>query len=184
MRKLRIGVIGAWGRGELALSAHQPENGYEVVAGADINPASLANFERELGTTIWTTHDYRELLKRDEIDAVFVCVPDYLHEECAVAALEAGKAVYLEKPMAITIEGCDRILRTAMRTGSKLFVGHNMRHFPFVLKMKEIIDSGMIGEVQTVWCRHGVSYGGDAYFKDWHSEAKNTTGLLLQKGSH
>jgi len=101
-----------------------------------------------------------------------------------VAALEAGKAVYLEKPMAITIEGCDRLLEAAYRTGSKLFLGHNMRHFPVINKMKEIIDSGLIGDIQTVWCRHFIGYGGDAYFKDWHSEQQYANGLLLQKGAH
>jgi len=59
-----------------------------------------------------------------------------------------------------------------------------MRHFPVVLKMKEVIDSGLIGEIQAGWCRHFVNYGGDAYFRDWHSERRNTTGLLLQKGAH
>ena len=86
--------------------------------------------------------------------------------------------------MAITIAGCDRLLKTAYQTGSKLYLGHNMRHFPVVLKMKAVIDSGVIGEIQTGWCRHFINYGGDAYFRDWHSEQKNTTGLLLQKGAH
>ena len=85
--------------------------------------------------------------------------------------------------MAITIEGCDRILETAYRTGSKLMVGHNMRYMDFVLKMKEIIDSGIIGEIQAVWCRHFISYG-SCYFRHWCSEQKNCTGLLLQKGAH
>jgi predicted dehydrogenase len=107
-----------------------------------------------------------------------------MHEEHAIAALTAGKAVYLEKPMAITTEGCDRILRCAMETGSKLYVGHNMRHFSIIQKMKEIIDNGDIGEVKAVWCRHFISYGGDAFFKDWHADRRNTTGLLLQKAAH
>jgi len=102
----------------------------------------------------------------------------------AVAALERGVGVFLEKPMAITIEGCDRILAAQKRSGAKLYVGHNMRFFPVIRKMKQIIDSGRIGEVQAIWCRHFISYGGDAYFKDWHSEQKFTTGLLLQKGAH
>jgi predicted dehydrogenase len=110
--------------------------------------------------------------------------PDYCHEQHAVGALSSGKAVYLEKPMHITVAGCDHILETAMKTGSKLFVGHNMRYFPYILKMKEIINSGVIGDIQACWCRHFINYGGDAYFCDWHSERKNITGLLLQKGSH
>jgi predicted dehydrogenase len=81
-----------------------------------------------------------------------VTTPDFLHEEQAVAALEAGKAVYLEKPMAITIPGCDRILETAYRTKTRLYLGHNMRHMAFVLKMKELIDEGAIGEVKAAWC--------------------------------
>ena len=102
----------------------------------------------------------------------------------ASAALEAGKHVYLEKPLAITIEGCEKILRTAMNTGKKLYIGHNMRFFPIINKMKEIIDSGKIGEVQLAWCRHFINYGGDAYFHDWHAEQRCSTGLLLQKGAH
>ncbi|MDD5699150.1 MAG: Gfo/Idh/MocA family oxidoreductase [Victivallaceae bacterium] len=184
MKDLGIGVIGAWGRGKLALNAHKPGEGSRLIAGADVNPQALEKLKEKIGSDLFVTADYRELLKRDDIDAVFVTSPDFLHEEHGVAALEAGKAVYLEKPMAITIDGCDRLLETACRTGSKLYLGHNMRHFPMVLKMKEIIDSGRIGKIQSAWCRHFVAYGGDAYFKDWHSEQRYSTGLLLQKGAH
>jgi len=184
MKELGIGVIGAWGRGKLAHCAHQPENGCRIVAGADVYAPNLEQFRDRYDGDVFTTDDYHELLKRDEVGAVFVASPDFLHEEHGVAALEAGKAVYLEKPMAITIEGCDRLLRTAMATGSKLYLGHNMRHFQAILKMKEVIDSGMIGEVQAAWCRHFVSNGGDWYFKDWHAEQRYSTGLLLQKGAH
>ena len=183
MKTFKIGAIATGGRGRNAWHAHNPENGVEMIAGADTDPEANQAFKEQFpDAQIFT--DYRDLLKVKDIDAVFISTPDFLHEEMAVAALKAGKAVYLEKPMAITIEGCDRILKTAMQTGSKLFIGHNMRHFPVILKMKEIIDSGMIGEVQCGWCRHFVGYGGDAYFRDWHSEQRYSTGLLLQKGAH
>ena len=183
MDTLKIGLIATGHRGRHGWQAHDPENGVEIVAGADVDAKAQEAFHEKFPDA-QLFDDYRDLLKVKDIGAVFICTPDYLHEEMTIAALEAGKAVYLEKPMAITIEGCDRILETAMRTGSKLFVGHNMRHFPVVLKMKEIIDSGMIGEVQVGWCRHFVGYGGDAYFRDWHSEQRYATGLLLQKGAH
>jgi predicted dehydrogenase len=182
MTELLIGVIGVGGRGSLAANAHNIFPGVRLVGGADIVDEYLEDFGKKYDC--FTTNDYRELLKRPEIGAVFVTTPDYCHEEHAVAALQAGKAVYLEKPMAITIEGCDRILRTAMETGSKLYVGHNMRHFSIIQKMKEIIDSGAIGDVKAAWCRHFISYGGDAYFKDWHADRRNSTGLLLQKAAH
>lgn len=192
-KELRIGVIGAGGRGNLARNAHGVDGG-KVVAVCDIREEALKHWDEYVESQkhlfdgkaekLYHTNDYRKLLARKDVDAVFITTPDYLHEEMAVAALKAGKTVYLEKPMTITIEGCDRVLRTAMETGSRLFVGHNMRHMDFILKMKELIDSGVIGELQTVWCRHFINYGGDAYFKDWHSEQINTTGLLLQKGAH
>jgi predicted dehydrogenase len=184
MREIKIGVIGVGGRGGLAKCAHLPEDGYRLVAGVDVNAESLKQFEAFAGDEVFVSKDYRKLLAIKDIDAVFITSPDFLHEQHALAALLAGKAVYLEKPMAITIEGCDRLLKAAYKTGSKLYLGHNMRHFPVILKMKEVIDSGLIGEVQAGWCRHFISYGGDAYFRDWHSEQKNTTGLLLQKGAH
>ena len=186
MKEIGIGLIGAWGwRGKLGAYALE-EEGVKLIGAADIYDESLkkfAEFYKE-EKDLFMTNDYKELLAREDIDAIFVLSPDYCHEEHAIAALKAGKDVYLEKPLGITIEECDNILKVAMEEGRKLFLGHNMRYFPVILKMKEIIDSGIIGDIQAVWCRHFVSYGGDAYFKDWHSERKNINGLLLQKGAH
>ena len=185
---LMIGVIGAGGRGALAWDAHRPGKGSRVVVGCDVVDRSIARakerFRERFGEDLPIVGDYREVLDRDDIDAVFVTSPDYLHEEHAAAALDAGKHVYLEKPMAITIEGCDHILRAARDSGKRLYLGHNMRHLDFTRKMKALIDGGAIGEPKVGWCRHFVSYGGDAYFKDWHAERRYSTGLLLQKAAH
>jgi len=183
MDDLKIGVIGSGGRGSLARYAHKPGKGSRVVACCDKLPQALDQNRTWYGDDIFTTYDYREILAQD-LDAVFVTSPDFLHEEHAVAALQAKKAVYLEKPMAITIAGCDRILKTAYENKTIVYLGHNMRHFDVILKMKELIDKGEIGEVKTAWCRHFIAYGGDAYFKDWHAERSKSTGLLLQKGAH
>jgi predicted dehydrogenase len=182
--ELRIGVIGAGGRGSLAACAHDPDNGVRLVAGCDVRDDILARFQETYGEGTFVTQDFRALLDREDVDAVFVTTPDYLHQEHAVAALEAGKPTYLEKPMAITVAGCDRILETAWRTKTKLYLGHNMRHFGACRKMKELIQAGRIGEPKVGWCRHFVCYGADAYLKDWHSERRYATSLLLQKGCH
>jgi predicted dehydrogenase len=183
-QELRIGVIGAGGRGALAHYAHQPQAGVRLVAAADVDPRALRDFTAKFGPEAFVTDDYRALLRREDIDAVFITSPDFLHEEQALAAINAGKAVYLEKPMAITIAGCDRILHAAYTHKVKLYLGHNMRHFAVVLKMKALIDAGAIGEVKAGWCRHFIAYGGDAYFKDWHAEREKSMSLLLQKGAH
>ncbi len=182
--ELHIGVIGCGGRGMLASEAHKPAEGSRIVAVVDIVPAAIKEAQERYGEDIFVSDDYRALLARPDIDAVFVTTPDYWHEEHAVAALEAGKHVYLEKPMAITIAGCDRILRTAFQQRRKLYLGHNMRHMTVIQQMKHLIDQGAIGEVKAGWCRHFVSYGCDAYFKDWHAEQSKATSLLLQKGAH
>ncbi len=181
---LHIGVIGLGRRRYLVEPAHQPEEGVFVSAAADPREDHWADFAEKINPDVEFHHDYAELLGRPEIGAVFILSSDFLHEEHAVAALEAGKHVYTEKPMAITIEGCDRMLDASRRTGCKLYVGHNMRHIDTFRKMKQLIEDGAIGEVRTGWCRHFVCYGGDAYFKDWHAERAKATSLLLQKACH
>ncbi|HWL51077.1 MAG TPA: Gfo/Idh/MocA family oxidoreductase [Chthoniobacteraceae bacterium] len=180
---IKIGVIGADRRGSLARRAHDPENGVRLVGGSTLFPEKLKWMHETYGPGFFLTDDYVELLKQP-LDAVFVCTPDYLHEKHALAAIESGRDVFLEKPMAITVEGCDRIISAARKKGVRLYVGHNMRFFAVMKKMKALIDEGRIGRVQSIWCRHFISYGGDAYFKDWHSERRYSHGLLLQKGAH
>jgi len=179
---VRLGVVG-WGlRGKLADIAPQVDAEAQIVALADPSEGARAKFA-EGHADAATFADYRDLFSQN-LDAIFLLSPDWVHEEQAVACLEAGIPTFLEKPMAITTEGCDRILAAEKRTGTRLYVGHNMRHFGVVRKMKEWIDRGFIGEVKAAWCRHFVSYGGDAYFRDWHADRTKSTGLLLQKGAH
>lgn len=183
---VRLALIGAGMRGanQLAKSFHNPQGRSVIVAAADTNETMLAEAQKKLGDPIFTTADYRRLLDRQDIDAVVVTSPDHLHEEHAVAALEAGKHVYCEKPLAITVEACDRILKAWKKSGKKLMVGFNMRYMNIFRSMKEIADSGAIGVIKAVWVRHFVASGGRWYFHDWHANRKNTTSLLLQKASH
>jgi predicted dehydrogenase len=188
MKKLRLGIIGTCRRGRLADYAHHPEDGVEIVAGADVSASQLERFAQryreKFNAAVTPYLSYEEMLDKENLDGVFITSPDFCHEEQAAAALNRKVNVYLEKPMAITVAGCDRIMQTAYENKAKLMLGHNMRYMSFIHKMKEIIESGMIGEVKAIWCRHFVSYGGDAYFRDWHAEQSKANSLLLQKGSH
>ncbi len=118
MKELRAGIIGLSRRSAIATD-FLTQKGAKITAVADVDPAKLSSFEKDAFKTL----DYRELLLRDDVDAVFIMTQDQLHEEMGVAALEAGKSVFLEKPMAISIEGCDRLLETAFRTGTSFFWG-------------------------------------------------------------
>ncbi|CAM4175736.1 Gfo/Idh/MocA family protein [Bacillus paramycoides] len=184
MKTVRIGIIGAGLRSGIAKYWHNPGGNSVVVAAADVSIERLKTFQEKINQHAYITTDYKELLARTDIDAVAILSPDYLHEEHAIAALQAGKHVYCEKPLAITVEGCDRIIEQAEKSGKHLMVGFNMRYMSMYQTMKEIIDSGVIGDLKAVWVRHFVGFGGYYYYHDWHGTAKNTTSLLLQKGSH
>lgn len=184
MTQLRIGVIGVTGRGGIARHWHEPEGRSIVVAGADISPAALETFKQNVNADAFTTQDYQELLARDDVDAVAITSPDFTHEEYACAAFAAGKHVFCEKPMAITTQGCDRMLRAWKESGKKFMIGFNMRYMNIFRVMKDVIDSGIIGELKVVWVRHFVGHGGEWYYHDWHGASRNSTGLLLQKASH
>jgi predicted dehydrogenase len=178
---LRIGVIGVGQRAAVAEHAHH--SGSRVVACADPSPLGQQAARDLFGPEVKIHADHRELLAAG-VDAVMVLTPDDQHVRPVLDALEAGVAVFVEKPLAITTTDCDLLLRTAMATGTRLYVGHNLRHAPVVRAMRDLITAGAIGRVRAVWCRHFVGHGGDYYFKDWHAEREHTTGLLLQKGAH
>jgi predicted dehydrogenase len=180
---LRVAVIGFGARSHLADLAHRPGQGARIVACVDPRPAAQEQARLRYGPQLACFRDHRDV-QAASIDAALILAPDDQHEAIAVDLLHAGIATFVEKPLAITTEGCDRILDAARTTGARLYVGHNLRHAPFVTAMREVITSGAIGTVMSIWCRHFVGHGGDYYFKDWHAERSRSTGLLLQKGAH
>ncbi|MGA4838500.1 Gfo/Idh/MocA family protein [Streptomyces sp. G45] len=183
MTDLRLGVLGYGLRGSLARTAHRPGAGARVTALADPDPAARDRAAADL-PGVRTYDDARKVLDAPDVDAVVVLTPDHTHAPLTQDALRAGRPVFVEKPLDIAVEACDAVLRTAYETGTRLYVGHNMRHMPVVRLMRDIVARGEIGEVKTVWVRHFVGHGGDWYFKDWHAERRYTTGLLLQKAAH
>ena len=184
MTKIRIGVIGASGRGEIAKHWHDPKGRSVVVGAADPSAEALDWFHKNINEKGYVTNDYRELLDRNDIDAIAVMSPDFTHEQYVCDAFQAGKHVFTEKPMALTIDGCDNMLRAWVASGKQFMIGFNMRYMNIFRVMKDSINSGDIGEVKAVWVRHFVGFGGDWYYHDWHGTRQNTTGLLLQKASH
>jgi predicted dehydrogenase len=180
---LRVAVIGVGQRAEIAEHVGATDTPARLVAAVDTTEAGRARAAKWFGPDV-AVHERVEDAIAAGLDAALVTTPDDTHAAVALPLLEAGIAVYLEKPMAIALEDCDRLLETAARTGTPLYVGHNMRHAAVVKQMKALVDAGEIGEVKSVWCRHFVGNGGDYYFKDWHAERSRVNSLLLQKASH
>ncbi|WP_375387535.1 Gfo/Idh/MocA family protein [uncultured Amnibacterium sp.] len=183
-RTLRVAVIGVGQRAAIAHHIGATGTPAALVAAVDTTEAGRVRAVAAFGPTVQVLPSVADALAAVRLDAAVVTTPDDTHAAIAMPLLEAGVAVYLEKPMAITVEDCDLLLETAARTGTPLYVGHNMRHMSVVRQMKVLIDAGEIGEVKSIWCRHFVGNGGDYYFKDWHAERAHVHSLLLQKASH
>lgn len=180
---LRLGVVGYGNRGVIAQRAAELDGDATVVAVVDPSPYGQARAARDFGDSV-TIGPTVDTLVDAGVDAAFVTSPDHLHAEHVTALLEAGIPTFVDKPLATTLEDADRILDTAERTGTRLYVGHNMRLMPVFSTMRRLIEEGAIGEVKAVWCRHFIGDGGDRFFKDWHADRTKVGSLLLQKASH
>ncbi|MDO5093364.1 MAG: ROK family protein [Propionibacteriaceae bacterium] len=183
---LRIGVVGLGMRSQLARHVESDRNNAVIVGAYDPDPLAATRVQQLIGKPPEACPVFRTLPELIEtgIGAAFITSPDDTHEAAAVDLLEVGVPVYLEKPLATTIDASTRILMAAREHRTRLYVGHNMRHMSFVRQLRQLISDGAIGDVQTIWCRHFVGHGGDYYFKDWHADRRRSNGLLLQKAVH
>ena len=149
MTPLRFGLIGCglWG-------AHHAK-AIERAPGTVL--AAIAERSEENRAAAKSAHpsadiydDYRRVIERDDIDVIDCVLPSHLHFEVGKAALEAGKHVFLEKPMALTIEHCDELVALAAKQGKLLAVDHELRLSALWGKVKQLIDEGTIGTPQYV----------------------------------
>ena len=164
-QKVNIGWIGVGTRGNAAIEwlHNAAPNDVALTAVCDTYQGFIARAKTRV-KTVWgnepaTYGDYRELLADRNVDAVFIMTPEHLHRDMAVAALQAGKHVYLEKPLAHTIEEGFEIVRAWEQSGKVVQVGTQNRSSSLYRKAKELIDQGMIGQVQYVrafWYRNSL----------------------------
>ncbi len=147
MSNVRFGLVGygAWGSHHAAAITKTP--GAELVAIAGRSEESQAA-ARAAFPGVDVAGDYRRLLDRNDLDIVDVVVPSHLHCEIGCAVLEAGKHLLLEKPMAVTLAECDRLIAAAGRARRTIAIGHEMRLSSLWGRAKEIIDADGIGEPQ------------------------------------
>ncbi|HOA33676.1 MAG TPA: Gfo/Idh/MocA family oxidoreductase [Clostridiales bacterium] len=148
-KKFRVGIIGCGG---IANGKHMPAlkntGRVDMVAFCDIIEERAVKAAQEYGTPdakVYT--DYKELLKDDSIEIVHVCTPNRSHSFITIDALEAGKHVMCEKPMAKTYEEAKAMVEAAKRTGKKLTIGYQNRQKPQSLYVKECCDNGELGEI-------------------------------------
>ena len=147
--KLKIGIIGNGGISRAHIDAYMHNPNVELWALCDINEDALHRRAEQTGVTRLFT-DVNEMVKLPELDAVSVCVWNSAHMECTMAALNAGKHVLCEKPMALNEEQARRMAGCAKKNNRHLQIGFVRRFEPTVYIVKDLIDRGFFGEVYYV----------------------------------
>lgn len=145
-----VGVIGVGYWGPNLLRNFNNANGAEARWAADLDDARLAHIGR-LYPSVRTTRDYRDMLEDEATEAVVVATPADTHCQLACEALAAGKHVFVEKPMAMTSAECREMVLASEKAGRKLMVGHTFLFNAAVHRIKELIDSGELGEIFYVY---------------------------------
>ncbi|MEK7407890.1 MAG: Gfo/Idh/MocA family oxidoreductase, partial [Acidobacteriota bacterium] len=147
--RIRGAVIGAGGRGKL-LTASFKELGVEMAAVCDVYEPNLEGGLKAASTGAKPYRNYKQMLEDKSIDAVVIATPDHWHAQMAIDAVEAGKDVYVEKPMAHTIEDSFRMVEAVRRTRRVLQVGTQRHSYDLFIEAKQIIDTAPIGEIRLV----------------------------------
>ncbi len=181
----RIAIIGCGG---IANGKHMPSlsklNNIEMVAFCDIvEERAVAAAEKFGAEGAKTYTDYTELLKDASIDIVHVCTPNDSHADIAIAALEAGKHVMSEKPMAKTAADAKRMVEAAKRTGKKLTVGYNNRYRPDSQHLKKVCEDGQLGEIYYAKA-HAIRRRAVPTWGVFLDEEKQGGGPLIDIGTH
>lgn len=168
MKKVKIGIVGC---GSITKHRHAPEYAQhpqvEIVGYYDTHPERAAMMAEKHGGIVYAS--FEDLLADKEIDAVSICTPNRFHAPQSIAALQAGKHVLCEKPMATTAEDARNMIAAAEKAHKFLMIGHNQRLADAHVKAKKILESGELGKVLTF--RTFFTHGGP---ESWSIEGKNT----------
>jgi len=191
MEKVNLGIIGLGYMGKVHLRNCLNLKFVEVSAVADTSKKAL-RLAQKLGVKRLYT-DYNELLRQPNIDAVLICLPNYLHAPCAIRAAEEHKHIFLEKPLARSLKEGREIVSAARKYNLKLMVGYSMRFSSVFKNLKRKIESGILGDIQIVCA---VNIGTGPFFHRaegaiprpvpewWFNKELSGGGALLDLGSH
>ena len=149
---IQVGAVGCgyWGPNLIRNLQQVPDCRLKVICDAS---EQRLNHMRRLYPAVPTTHQFEKLLNDAELDAIVIATPVRFHYEMAKACLEAGKHVFIEKPMARTVAEAEELVALADQRGLALMVGHTFLFSPAVRRMKQIVDAGDIGEVRYISAR-------------------------------
>jgi predicted dehydrogenase len=148
--QVQLALIGAGNQGQGDTKTALQVPGVKLVAAADCYDGRLTHCRELWGQEVFTTRDYREILLRSDVDAVLIATPDHWHKQAAIDAMEAGKDVYLEKPMIHVYGDGPEIIATARKTNRVLQVGSQRVSSVVYEKARQLLQAGTIGKVNVI----------------------------------
>jgi UDP-N-acetylglucosamine 3-dehydrogenase len=178
MRQLRMGLLGC------GAFAHSLTNPFNEAKDAKITAVYNRTFSKaeslgkELGVPAFAS--YEELIRQDYVDGVIINTSHDQHLPMSLAAASAGKHIFCEKPMALTLSECQQMVQAAQKNGVKLFVGHVTRLLPLFARVKEIIDSEAIGKPLAV----NMTHYWPVLRQGWWAKRALKGGMLHSPASH
>lgn len=182
-KKLTFAIIGTGSRGVACFGELlKKRSDCTLKAVCDLNEMRAKLAAEKLGFPAVYT-ELELMLDKEKPDAVVITSPDAAHEECAVKALKHNVNILIDKPLATTVKGCRNIIREAEKSGKVAMMGFNLRHAPLLMKLKEIVETGVLGRVFLVENREFYS-NGRTYMARWNGRKSSSGGLWIHKGSH
>ena len=178
---VRVGIVGLGGRGR-AHAKDARELGHEVVGGADISPDVRESFVDDFEVPAYETHE--ELIKNEDLDAIEIVTPNRFHEQAAISGFEAGLDVFIEKPLAHSLESAERIADTARAAEGFGMLGFNYRFRDAGAILESHVREGRLGEIQHIEAnkirRRGIPTPGS-----WFTNKEvSGGGALIDIGGH
>jgi predicted dehydrogenase len=188
-REVRTAMVGVGKRGSTLLGQVLQQPGVKITAICDTDATARDSAQGAARRdNPQSFADYRRVLERSDVDAVFVATPCYLHAEMAAACLEAGKYVYCEKPVGITPEQVDRVLKAASRSKAFLQIGQQLR---YVQSLRDVIQKiqrdKVLGETFVIKAqRHStpVSEAAEKVRPEWYKDVKRSGDLIVENAVH
>ena len=176
--KVAIAGLGRSGWGIHAKLLRPLTDKYQIVAVSDNDPARMQEAQDEFNCRTYSS--YKKLITDEEAELIVVSTPNKLHAKHSIDAMNAGKHVVCEKPMAAGVKDADRMIAVAKKTEKKLAVFQNRRYFPDYLTVKKVIDSGVLGRIVQI----KISTHAFNRRRDWQSLKKLGGGTLNNMGPH
>lgn len=185
IRTVKVGLIGCGRIAEIShIPAYQVIKKAQLIAVADVNEQRAKYIADRFGIRNYYA-DPTKIIESKDIDAVDICLPTYLHFKYITLAVKAGKHVFCEKPMALTVKQAEEIISLVKKAGTNLMVGYNQRFEQPFRKIKDLIDSNLLGDVISIQSQYVKCGSQERYLPpNWRSYRVKGGGALRDSSCH